>query len=211
MPRARLDDARSRLLEAGLVLFARYGTERVNTNKIARRAGLGVGTFYTHFPDKYALLREIETRTLTGLGRVRLDALREPDSPARPAADPTPLLRERTQRWIEAAVRFAERHPEAYRVTFGRERTGAAHHGPIVSESSRPTARELRRLQHAGHLPPDLDVELAARAYLAMETGMILWWLEDTARASPESLVTTLTRLHPVVSNGRPRKTTRVV
>ncbi|HEB91854.1 MAG TPA: WHG domain-containing protein [Deltaproteobacteria bacterium] len=113
-------------------------------------------------------------------------------------------MRDRLERWIEAAVRFAERHPEAYRVTFGRERSGAARHGPVVSESSRPTARELRRLQRAGRLPESLDVELAARAYLAMETGMILWWLEDTGRADRAALVEILVRLHPAAS-ARPR------
>ena len=56
MPRTKLENAESRLLAAGLSLFARHGTERVNSNTIARRAHLGIGTFYTHFPDKHALL-----------------------------------------------------------------------------------------------------------------------------------------------------------
>lgn len=189
MPRTKLENAESRLLTTGLSLFARHGTERVNSNTIARRAGLGIGTFYSHFADKYALLREIELRTLSGLRQARLRAI------GRASTDPI----DRVRRSVEAVVRFAEQHPEAYRVTFGRERAGAARHGPIVSESSRPTAEALRGLQQAGRLPADLDVELAARAYLSMEVGTLLWWLEDSSRASPAGLVKTLVQLHPAV------------
>ena len=200
MPRTKLEDARSRLLAAGLGLFARYGTERVNTNKIARRAGLGVGTFYTHFPDKFALLREIESKTLVGLNTARVRAIREVPIQAGAGPEAVAILEERIRRWIEAAVRFAERHPEAYRVSLGRERAGATRHGPVVSESTRPTARELRRLQRRGQLPDELDVDLAARAYMSMEVGTLLWWLEDPGRASVTGLVDTLARLHPAIA-----------
>lgn len=189
MPRTKLDQAESRLLTAGLSLFARRGTERVNSNTIARRARLGIGTFYRHFTDKYALLRQIELRTLDGLRAARLAAIR------RASPDPKSQVRHA----VEAAVHFAERHPEAYRVTFGRERAGAAQHGPIVSESSRPTAEALRALQKAGRVPDNLDADLAARAYLSMEVGMLLWWLEDPSRAGTADLADTLAALHPAV------------
>ncbi len=187
MPRAKLDDAKDRLLSAGLSLFARRGTERVNTNAIARRARLGVGTFYAHFPDKYALLREIELRTLSAIRAARIEALGR--------ADGSPQAQVRFS--VESVVRFARGHPEAYRVTFGRERAGASRHGPVVSESSRPTTEALRRLQARGEIDGDLNPELAARAYLAMEVGTLLWWIEDPDRAEVSDLVDTLARLHP--------------
>ena len=84
MPRPPIEDAKDRLLAAGLILFSRLGTERVNSNAIAKRARLGVGTFYAHFPDKHALLREIQLRTLTGIRGVRLAAVVDA------AADPAP-------------------------------------------------------------------------------------------------------------------------
>ena len=189
MPRPRIEDAEDRLLAAGLNLFARRGTERVNTNAIAKRARVAVGTFYKHFRDKHALLREIQIRTIGALRAARAQATRgagtNPEAQVRASAD--------------AAVSFAESHPQAYRVAFGRERAGAASHGPVVSESSRPTAEGLRRLQAAGRLDPELDPELAARAYLAMEVGTILWWLDDPSRAGREGVVDTLVRLHPAL------------
>ena len=187
MPRPQIEDAEDRLLAAGLNLFARRGTERVNTNTIAKRARLAIGTFYAHFPDKHALLREIQMRTIGALRNARVEATR--------GAGTNP--EEQVRASAVAAVAFAESHAEAYRVTFGRERAGAAAHGPVVSESSRPTADGLRRLQAAGRLDPDLDPDLAARAYLAMEVGTILWWLDDPVRAGREGVVDTLVRLHP--------------
>ncbi len=184
MPRPRLEDARSRLLVAGLGLFASHGCERVNSNAIARAAGLGIGTFYLHFANKYAVLRELQLRTLAGLRDARAAAL--------PAAEPGAV-----RATISAAVEFARDHREAYRVCFGRERAAAAHHGPVLSESARPIAQVLRALQQTGEVDSALDVELAARAYLAMEVGLLLWWLEDPKRAEVGGLVETLVRLHP--------------
>ncbi|MBJ18881.1 MAG: TetR/AcrR family transcriptional regulator [bacterium] len=192
MPRPKIEDAEERLLSAGLNLFARLGTERVNTNAIARRARLGIGTFYSHFTDKYALLREIQLRTLAGIRVARLDALAR-------ASEQTAL---QVRRSAQAVVQFARSHPEAYRVTFGRERAGASRHGPVVSESSRPMAEALARLQAAGRIDAALDPELAARAYSSMEIGTLLWWLEDPGRAQEAALVDTLARMHPAVSGG---------
>jgi AcrR family transcriptional regulator len=189
VPRPRLEDAEARLLAAGLALVARYGVEGINSNKIARRAGLGVGTFYAHFPDKHALLRELRLRTVAGLRDARLAAL------GKAAPDPRAQVRAS----IEAAMRFAQRHPEAYRVTFGRERAASSRHGPVVSESTRPLVAALRRRQSRGGLPAEIDVEVAARAFGAMEVGTLLWWLDDAARPPAETVVDTLTRLHPLL------------
>ena len=188
MPRPKLQDARERLLAAGLAQFAQHGTERVNTNTIAKRARVGIGTFYSHFPDKYALLREIELRTLGGLRYAREQALA-----AASARDSQAQVRAVTA----AAVDFASRHPAAYRVTFGRERVGSGHRGPVVSESTRGVEQGLRLLQARGAVAMDLDPALAARAYQAMETGLLLWWLEAKAPAEPTDVIDTLTRLHP--------------
>ncbi len=190
MPRPRIADAEERLLIAGLSLFARRGCERVNSNAIARAAGVGIGTFYLHFANKYALLRVIEQRTLA--------ALREARRQSDPGAGSE--IESRVRATVRAAVEFAAAHPEAYRVCFGRERTAPAHQEPLVVESARPIADVLRARQRAGALDSGLDPELAARAYLAMEAGLLLWWLEDRTRAEPARLVETLTRAHPVAA-----------
>jgi AcrR family transcriptional regulator len=49
---------RLRILEAARELFAGDGHE-VQIDDVARRAGVGVGTVYRHFPDKDALMGEL--------------------------------------------------------------------------------------------------------------------------------------------------------
>ncbi len=190
MPRKKIEDAKPRLIASGLSLFSRLGIERVNTNAIARRAGVGIGTFYVYYPDKYALLQEVQIRTLAGLRDVRVAALRRADEMPRAQAEAA----------IAAVVRFAARHPEAYRVTLGRERAMATKHRPVISESTHPTAEILRSLQQQGQIEVDLNVDLAARAYAATEVGTILWWLDDPSRCDASELVATLLKFHPVVA-----------
>ena len=187
MPRPRLLDASDRLLVAGLALFAQRGCEGVNSNSIAQAAGLGIGTFYLHFANKYALLRALQSRTLSALQRARREAIE------RAGSDRLASLRAS----IAAAVEFAGSHPEAYRVCFGRERSAPPHRGPVISESTRALATALERLKQSGELAPELDVELAARAYLAAENGLLLWWLDEPGRAAPAQLVEALIRMHP--------------
>ncbi|MBY0400258.1 TetR/AcrR family transcriptional regulator, partial [Myxococcota bacterium] len=187
MARPRLEDAQTRLLAAGLALFARQGCEGVNSNAIARAAGLGIGTFYFHFANKYALLRALQLRTLDGLRAARQAAVGSAGS----------SLEEQVRASVGAAVAFAADHPEAYRVCFGRERTAPAHAGPVVSESTRGIAAALATWQRAGVIDQGLDPELAARGYLSMETGMLLWWLEDPGRTTAAKLIEALVRAHP--------------
>ncbi|HEY2571195.1 MAG TPA: helix-turn-helix domain-containing protein [Solirubrobacteraceae bacterium] len=49
---------RARILQAARELFASEDSE-VQMDDIARRAGVGVGTVYRHFPDKEALMGEL--------------------------------------------------------------------------------------------------------------------------------------------------------
>lgn len=65
--RARRADARrnqERVLAAAEEAFATYGMS-VPVDEIARRAGLGVGTVYRHFPTKAALLEAVVRAHLT--------------------------------------------------------------------------------------------------------------------------------------------------
>ena len=58
------DATRERILEAASRLFREYGIAAVGLAKIMAEADLTVGTFYTHFKSKEALLREALLRSL---------------------------------------------------------------------------------------------------------------------------------------------------
>jgi AcrR family transcriptional regulator len=64
--RADAERNRQRVLEVAQHVFATEGLE-VPIDEIARRAGLGVGTLYRHFPTKEALFEAIVIGRLEGL------------------------------------------------------------------------------------------------------------------------------------------------
>jgi TetR/AcrR family transcriptional regulator, transcriptional repressor for nem operon len=67
------EQARSRILEAASRLFREHGVEGVGLAKIMAEADLTVGTFYTHFESKEALLREALLQSM----KARNEALRQ--------------------------------------------------------------------------------------------------------------------------------------
>jgi len=70
---------RERILEAAKDVFGEQGAD-AQMDDVARRAGVGVGTVYRHFPNKDVLMGELVTekfRTFTEQGR---EALEEKDA-----------------------------------------------------------------------------------------------------------------------------------
>jgi len=65
-PRADAVRNRTRILHVAHDAFATEGPE-VPMDEIARRAGVGMGTIYRHFPNKEALLLAIVTEGIDGL------------------------------------------------------------------------------------------------------------------------------------------------
>ena len=71
---------RERILASAREVFSESGAE-AQIDDVARRAGVGVGTVYRHYPTKEALLVELvreKFRLLSAAGRVALDRPGEP-------------------------------------------------------------------------------------------------------------------------------------
>ena len=80
--RARRADAqanRDRILDVAEEVFG-AGGESASTEEVARRAGVGIGTVFRHFPTKAGLLESVLVR--------RLDRLREEAEALRDTAEP---------------------------------------------------------------------------------------------------------------------------
>jgi AcrR family transcriptional regulator len=61
-PRPMRADAQrnyERLLSAAAAAFTEHGADDVSLEEIARRAGVGIGTLYRHFPTRQALLEAV--------------------------------------------------------------------------------------------------------------------------------------------------------
>jgi AcrR family transcriptional regulator len=71
----RGEETRSRILDAALDSFARFGYDATSVAQICRRADVTKGGFYHHFPSKQALFLELLERWLEGVDS-QLEVLR---------------------------------------------------------------------------------------------------------------------------------------
>src|ERR1700735_5668211 len=72
-PRPMRADAQpnyQRLLDSAVAVFAERGADDVSLEEIARRAGVGIGTLYRHFPARQNLLEVVYKDQVDGLGGV---------------------------------------------------------------------------------------------------------------------------------------------
>ena len=78
MQRADARRNRRKVLDAARRCFAEDGLD-VRMEKVARKAGVGVGTVYRHFPTKEDLLQALADDRFAGLAEAARTALRDPD------------------------------------------------------------------------------------------------------------------------------------
>jgi AcrR family transcriptional regulator len=86
---------RQRLLDAALQVYAERGADDASLDEIARRAGVGIGTLYRHFPTRQALLEAVYR-----------DQVEELCAVARELHDEAPP-QQALERWLRALMAFA--------------------------------------------------------------------------------------------------------
>ncbi|MBW2312694.1 MAG: TetR/AcrR family transcriptional regulator [Deltaproteobacteria bacterium] len=178
---SRRAETRRRLLEAATAVFAEEGLHAATSVAIAKRAGLGTGTFYLHFSDKHSLFEEIVDAALGELRERQERAVKA--EPSR--ADDLRLL-------LEVLVDFTEDKRDLIRVAFERGGENAAVAGRIHDDVAGRVEATLRR-------HPELPIHPAAAAQARAATliRVIAWWAEDPRRATREEIVETLFHLAP--------------
>lgn len=165
-----------RLVAAARAVFAERGSE-ASIEEIARRADVGVGTLYRHFPRRIDLVEAVyreDVDALVARGRALLD---EDDTWQALSA------------WLSAFVAYA-----ATKRTFLTELREAFEKLPDLAVTSREkiastTAAVLERAQAAGTVRDDVD----ARALLHLVGGMCM---------APQAEPGTNERLLPVILDG---------
>lgn len=155
-PRPLRADARrnrQRVLDAAKVVVAEHGPDS-SLDEIARRAGVGIGTLYRHFPTRQALLEAVfrdSTEQLADYGRDLLDSDDEPHDALRA--------------WLHAQVEHAATHCAlAASVILTALDRDSDDDGGMPCEELRSTGAELlRRAQDAGMIRSDIDVDDVCR------------------------------------------------
>jgi len=92
-PRADALRNRERVLEAAKMVFSSGGAD-ASLEAVARRAGVGIGTLYRHFPTREALYEAVYRREVEQLGELAEQLKDEPE--------PIEALR----RWLSSNVEF---------------------------------------------------------------------------------------------------------
>ncbi len=135
-----------RILDAAREVFADSGLD-AQIDDVARRAGVGVGTVYRHFPTKEALLGELVRQKFRIFTANAEEALEQHGEPFEVFAD---LLRHNA----EVCVRDSA----IQRVLSGFGNHVAMHAGAELEELNRPTSELIERAQRAGSMRPDVTV-----------------------------------------------------
>ena len=139
---------RARILEAARELFASDRPD-VQMDDVARRAGVGVGTVYRHFPDKQALMGELVRERFVFFNETLADAL------ADEAADPFEALAGALRTTARSMVDDA-----ATRFAFTRGGEGVfAYAADEMVEYMALSSKLVADAKAAGELTPDFEAE----------------------------------------------------
>jgi AcrR family transcriptional regulator len=147
-PRPMRADAQrnyTRLLEAASGAFVEHGADDVSLEEIARRAGVGIGTLYRHFPTRQALLEAVYTDQVESLS-ARADELLRAESPGDALAD-----------WMRALMKFSSTKKSmttALLATLGTDSELLSACSKQIKEAAESL---LTRAQQAGAVRTDVD------------------------------------------------------
>jgi len=154
-PRADAVRNRERVLEAAKAVFSAGGPD-ASLEAVARRAGVGIGTLYRHFPTREALFEAVYRREVDQLGELA-EKLKD-------EAEPVDALR----RWLRSNVEFV-----ATKKGMSAALALAAHgsselHTYSFDRLTKAVGALLNRAVAAGEIRADIGPEDVLRALVGM-------------------------------------------
>jgi AcrR family transcriptional regulator len=154
-PRADALRNRERVLEAAKAVFSAGGAE-ASLEGVARRAGVGIGTLYRHFPTREALFEAVYRREVEQLGELAEQLKGE--------ADPVEALR----RWLRSNVEFvATKKGMAAALALAVQ--GTSHlHAYSFDRLTKAVGALLDRAIEAGEIRSDVSPEDLLRTLVGM-------------------------------------------
>lgn len=151
-PRVSVAERRRRkrelLLDAAQEVLATSGAHKLSLRAVARRANLAPASLYEYFDGREALLAALAERPRAVLN----------DYLAAARADSSGMATDLLVRMGLAYVRFARRHPDAFRLMF-EVAPGNDAPSPEATRVSRPALGPLRDAARAGQLTGEIDAD----------------------------------------------------
>lgn len=180
-------ETRARLVAGARRVFEQKGYEQARIADFGVESGVATGTFYTYFPSKEAVFREIASDVV----REMYDAMHA----ASPEGTVWDVVYQTHQRFVQSyrenADFIALIHARSVDIPFMRELRLRLREGFIG-----PGARAVARFQSEGLADRDLDPRLTIEVVAAMGDELCFqWFVLGRALADEETMVTLLTRL----------------
>lgn len=126
------------ILEAAAEMIGEMGYEGITTSKLAKRAGISVGSFYQYFADKDAVLRELAEVRFARIAELSLAVLEVDERDERSPREPAVEADQRMRRVVELVVAYHREDPGLHAVLAERR-----HHDPELDTMTSRAERAL--------------------------------------------------------------------
>jgi AcrR family transcriptional regulator len=154
-PRADSVRNRERVLEAAKAVFSAGGSE-ASLEAVAKRAGVGIGTLYRHFPTREALFEAVYRR--------EVDQLSDLAEQLKSASDPVDALR----RWMRSNVELVATKKGMISALALAVQASSELYAYSFESLTRAIAMLLDRAVAAGEIRADIGAEDLLRALIGM-------------------------------------------
>ncbi len=163
------------ILRATAHILRTKGWDGCNTNAVAKRAGVSIGSLYQYFPSKDALLAALAERHAEEGLKVLLDAVTASRSLSEPLS-----IRETVQHYIAALISLHAHDPELHRVLV--EQVPRLKGGQAVIRRSSTHAASLVRAWLETHREHLREVDLDVATYMLVTSVEALAHLQVLER-----------------------------
>jgi AcrR family transcriptional regulator len=170
-------ELREEIVEAAFDEFSERGYHETGVADIARRVGIGHGTFYRHFENK----RDILDHVIDGAMARSLGALTKENAPD--AASDLASYREQAGRIADALYGLFSSDVRTVRMIFlqmsGVDAALEQRLLDLLGTAAALSAGYLENGKERGFLRPDLDVDATSKALTSLVVGGTLFALRD--------------------------------
>lgn len=184
---ARGERTRRTIVDAARRVFERDGYFDVNVEEIVAEAGVARGSFYTYFPSKLEVFRELSAEVGS-----RIDgAVSRTDSDN---LDPVDALERSNLRYVEVYRDNAAIYGLMEQVATMDQAVRRRRLQSRQKHVSR-VAATIRRWQRRGVADPTVDPALTAAALVSMTSNFCYWWFVGPEDRDEQKAVSTITEL----------------